>query len=419
MRYSIEITAALDFCPEERKVGTLEYERIKGGATYLFSFDESFIRDFPNIRLSRDLGNYTGVQSSSPSIFRCFSDTLPDRWGKALIDKRERLRAAEEHRLPRTFDDFGYLVRLDDFSRMGAFRFKHKGDYIGTEKIARNVPILSDLPEIVRHSHQIEKSENEGTQPSLEWIENLWIQGSSLGGARPKANILDEDGILHIAKIPSFNDTYDVALWEHFACSLARQSGVDSIETRLLDLEGMDHHALLSKRFDRNGKKRIHFASAITLVGLKDGDGVVTGKGYPDIADTIVGDAGIADPTGNLEELFRRIAFNICIGNHDDHFRNHGFLLGPAGWGLSPAYDLNPTNYYSQSLLVSPTSNNASLNELLAASDYYLIEKPRAKQLIVEVLDGIAGWRCVANACGIDNKERQRFASRFDNNKFV
>ena len=414
MKYSVDIIMAPDFSNDEIKVGTLGYERIKGGAAYLFELDDGFMKKLPHVTLSSDLRPYPGIQASAEGIFRFLADAMPDRWGKALIDKRERLTAAVENRQPRSFDDFQYMIRVDDRTRMGALRFRYNGKYIGAGSERFPVPIISDIPEIIRKSQEYEKGEHNGTETPLEWIENLWAQGSSLGGARPKANVLDEKGTLCIAKVPSVNDTYDIALWEHFAHQLARRCGLSSAKTRILKLGNSPYHTLLSERFDRDAGKRIHFASAISLAGLKDGDGASTGKGYIDIAEAIVGDAGIQNPGQNLSELFGRIAFNICIGNHDDHFRNHGFLLRKEGWVLSPTYDLNPTNAFSQSLLISPTSNRSSLKELLAASDYYLIEKGEAEIIVERVLEGTSKWRAVAKNVGINEKEQNRFASRFD-----
>lgn len=162
-----------------------------------------------------------------------------------------------------------------------------------------------------------------------------------MGGARPKANVIDTDKTLYVAKFPSRKDDYDVGLWEHFSHLLATKAGINAAKTKVL-ATGEKYHTLLSQRFDRtNDSKRIHFASAMTLLGLSDGDNATTGHGYLDIVDFII--QSCTDVERNLQELYRRVAFNICIGNTDDHFRNHGFLLTAKGWTLSPAYDMNPT----------------------------------------------------------------------------
>jgi len=414
MMYSIEVYGAFDFLKEAVKVGVLEYERIKGNASYRFMYEDAFLKQFPAIRLSADLGLFPGLQSAREGIFSCFGDALPDRWGRALIDKRERMQASKAHKIPRQFDDFGYLVRIDDATRMGAFQFIYNGERLGIQNAHEPVPPVSSLDAFIREAHEIEKAEKQGESAlHEEWLDNVWKQGSSLGGARPKANIVEEEA-LWIAKIPSIKDDYDVGMWEYFATMLAAQCGIRVPETRVMRIGPTPYHTFFSKRFDRNGEKRTHFASSLTLTGFHDGDNAETNKGYIDIADAIVGDAGVRNPADNLAELYRRVAFNIIIGNHDDHFRNHGFLLRKDGWELSPAYDMNPTNALTQSLMISPVSNRSSLADLLAASDSYLLDRADAKDILREVVQAAAGWRKQAKAVGIQESEQERFARRFE-----
>ena len=414
MMYSIEVLAAFDFLPEEIVIGILDYERVKGNPSYRFQYDQGFLSSFPNVSLSADLGQFLGLQTSDIGIFRFLGDALPDRWGRALIDKRERMEAQEAGRLPRTFDDFGYLVRIDDSTRMGALRFRYNGQYLGVTSDNRTVPPLTSLETFIRETQLIEEAERKGTPVRKQWIDNVILPGSSLGGARPKLSVIDECGNLSIAKIPSVNDTYDIGLWEHFACTLARKAGINTAETRVLRIGSTPYHTLLSKRFDRAGSRRIHFASSLTLCGLKDGDNAANGKGYPDIIDAMAGDAGINSLERNIRELYRRAAFNILIGNHDDHFRNHGFLLRQDGWELSPAYDLNPSNETTQVLAISPYSNHSSIKALLDASEYYLIRHNDAADIIREVTLAVKGWRQVARNLRIPEQEQVRFANRIE-----
>ena len=411
--YSIEILAAFDFLPQEMVIGTLEYERLKGNASFRFSFNQEFLLRFPGLTISADLGKFLGLQAASGSLFSFLGDALPDRWGKALVDKKERMEAKVAGRIPRNFDDFGYLVRIDDFSRMGAIRFKYNGKYIGQDNSKLNVPPITNLDSFIREAQMIEEAERKNTPYQKEWIDNVWKPGSSLGGARPKLNVIDEDGCLLIAKIPSIKDTYDIGLWEHFMFRLAKKAGINVAESKVLRVGPTPYHTLLSKRFDRNGDKRIHFASSLTLTGLKDGDNAENNKGYIDIVDAMAGDMGINSLSRNATELFRRVVFNILTGNHDDHFRNHGFLLHPDGWELSPAYDLNPSNERTQVLAISPYSNSSSIKELYESSDYYLITKDEAKAIIEEVTVAIGQWSQVAKNVQIPTTEQERFSERF------
>lgn len=274
------------------------------------------------------------------------------------------------------------------------------------------VPPLTSVKELTIAAQEYEKSDDANELPEKKWISQLEHPGTSLGGARPKANVVDETGTLWVAKFPSRNDLYDVALWEHFCHVLARNAGINAAETNLLIVDG-GCHALLSKRFDRTIEgRRIHFASAMTMTGLVDGDNYETGHGYLDIVDFILSNCINVDE--NLEELYRRVAFNICVGNSDDHFRNHGFLLTKKGWILAPAYDINPTDNDSQSLLVDKNSNEASLQNLQNACEDYFISSEKATQIIESVKKTVRDWRTIANNLHMMPSEQMRFAHRLD-----
>jgi len=412
----ISVIAALNWLPQEKTIGDLSFDSIRGAMTYQFAYSPMWIQQHPSVVLSKDMPLVTGMHYKKGSIFDLFQDCLPDRWGRRLIDKRERILAEQEHRLPRTLCDADYLLLLDDTTRMGALRFSQNGSYIGTDDADCAVPPLTHIREFIDLAHLFEQAEMDGKTMREQWLHNLYRQGSSLGGARPKANVRDTDGTLYIAKIPSVHDDYDVALWEHFACCLAREAGIQVADTRLLHLEGQRYHTLLTRRFDRQGEQRIHFASAMTLCGLQDGASADTDNGYLDIVEMIVGNSGIADPHASLLELYRRVAYNCLIGNHDDHFRNHGFLLTQKGWQWSPAYDLNPTNMTTQSLLINRVSNDSSIAQLREAHADYLLTEKEAEQIVEEVQIAVGNWRKVATRCGISTTEQNRFAARLSAN---
>lgn len=410
----IEVLAAMDWLKQDTRIGVLGYDSIRGTVAYQFCYDADWLREHTKLVLSRDLKNVNGKQYARGRIFSMFQDMLPDRWGRRLIDKRERLLAEQENRVPRHLEDADYLLLLDDVTRMGAFRLKSGDIYCGTEYADYVVPPVSHIREFIDLAHAFEHADTDGSTIREQWLYNLYRQGSSLGGARPKANVRDTDGALYIAKIPSIHDDYDIALWEHFACRLAHEAGIWVADTRLLQLDGQRYHTLLTRRFDRDGERRIHFASAMTLCGLQDGASADTDNGYLDIVDMIIGDSGIADIHAALCELYRRVAFSCLIGNHDDHFRNHGFLLTPKGWEWSPAYDLNPTNMMTQSLLINETSCDSSLVVLLESCQDYMLEQSEAEQIIREVYMAVSQWRKVATRCGITPSEQQRFEKRFE-----
>ena len=409
------VYADFDWLKEIELIGELGYESLRGSDSYCFTFSDDWLKKHGDLFLSDDLNNYPGQQYTQPGkdIFGCFSDALPDRWGRTLLLRREQLVAMEENRPVRRLSSFDFLTGIDDFSRMGGFRFKEdpNGKFINVSESLR-IPPLTDIRELIEASTEIEKSEEENILPDRKWVVQLVQPGSSLGGARPKASVIDTDKTLYVAKFTSRNDDYDAGLWEHFSHLLATKAGINAATTKVLTT-GEKYHTLLSKRFDRTQEgKRIHFASAMTLLGLEDGDNATTGHGYLDIVDFIL--QNCTDVERNLQELYRRVAFNICIGNSDDHFRNHSFLLTAKGWILSPAYDMNPTLNEYQSLLISADSNNANVNVLLGACEDYMLNRKNAEKIVSEVIDAVKNWRELAIRLGLSKREMEMFAGVFE-----
>lgn len=411
----IYVYADFDWLETAVLVGELGYESLRGTDSYSFCYDHNWLRQYSDLYLSADINNYTGLQFTQPDrdIFGCFGDALPDRWGRLLLNRREQIRAQEEKRPVRKLSSYDYLLGIDDYSRMGGFRFKESpdGEFINCDATLR-IPPLTDIRVLVAASMEVEKSEERNLLPDKKWLLQLVHPGTSLGGARPKAGVLNEEGELCVAKFPSRNDEYDIGLWEHLSHLLAKEAGVEAAETRAITA-GEKYHTLLSKRFDRttDGRRR-HFASAMTLLGLTDGCNAQTGNGYLDIVDFIL--QHCCNVEANLRQLYRRVVFSIAIGNSDDHFRNHGFLLTPKGWTLSPAYDLNPTFNDHQSLLINATTNRSDLQLLLASSEEYMIGKEEATHIIEEVKDGVSQWRSMATRLGIAKREIDLFAQVFE-----
>lgn len=409
------VYADFNWLKEIELIGELGYESLRGSDSYSFTFNDEWLKKYGDLFLSDDLNNYPGQQYTQPGkdIFGCFSDALPDRWGRTLLLRREQISAAEENRPVQRLSSFDFLTGIDDFSRMGGFRFKEdkNGEFINVSESLK-IPLLTDLRELITASTEIEKSEEENILPERKWIAQLVKPGSSLGGARPKASVVDTDKTLYIAKFPSRKDDYDAGLWEHFSHQLAMKAGINAATTKVLS-NGEKYHTLLSRRFDRTQEgKRIHFASAMTLLGLNDGDNAATGHGYLDIVDFII--QNCTNVEDNLQELYRRVAFNICIGNSDDHFRNHGFLLTAKGWTLSPAYDMNPTLNEYQSLLISSATNKADLRFLLGACEDYMLNLKIAEKIISEMVEVVKNWRGLAIRFGISKREMDMFGEMLD-----
>ena len=407
---ALYVYADFDWLKCPTLVGCLGYESLRGAESYFFQYDADWLRLYGNLVLSADINNYLGQQytQTGRDIFGCFSDALPDRWGRTLLNRREQIMASEEHRPSRHLSSFDYLIGIDDASRMGGFRFcwEKGGEFINSSKSLR-IPPLTDLRSLVAASQEVERCVDANILPEKKWIQQLVHPGTSLGGARPKAAVVDEEGTLHVAKFPSRKDDYDVALWEHLCHLLAKRAGIRVAATRVVPFGGK-HHVFLSRRFDRTtDKRRIHFASSMTLLGLSDGCNAQSGNGYLDIVDFIL--QNCCNVREDLCQLYRRVAFNIAVRNTDDHFRNHGFLLTPQGWTLSPAYDMTPTLNDFQSLLINSSTNQSSLRILLDSSDEYMIERGDAQRIVEEVCQALRGWKPLATQLGIAKREIDMF----------
>jgi serine/threonine-protein kinase HipA len=350
---------------------------------------------------------------ANDNVFGFVKDSFPDRWGRLLLDRRERLTAQSEGRPTRMLTNYDYLIGIEDFTRMGGIRYKEEDsdDYINASS-KYLVPPIESLRALCDACHEIELAEERNELPEQRWLDQLIDPGTSLGGARPKANVVDTDGTLYVAKFPSKKDLENTELIEHFSHQLAARAGINVAKTRTIRIS-KDRDLLLSERFDRTKEgRRIHFASAMSLLGLDDGAGSSTDNGYLDIVDFIL--HGCTDVRQNLRELYRRVSFNVMFGNTDDHFRNHGFLLTPKGWTLSPAYDINPGAKSHQCLLIDSYTEQSDINALLSASESYMLERQEAAEIIEEVRDVIKDWRKTATDLQMSPKLLGAYSLRWD-----
>ncbi len=412
----ITVYADFDFLTTPQEIGVLGYEHVRGNDHFVFEYSREWLKQYGGIVLSGDLMNVPSLQHprNNDNVFGFVKDSFPDRWGRLLLDRKERIMAAAEGRPKRMLTNYDYLIGIEDFTRMGGIRYKSDDSdaYINaSDKYL--VPPIESLRALCDACHEIELAEERNELPEQRWLDQLIDPGTSLGGARPKANVIDSDGKLYVAKFPSKKDLENTELIEHFSHHLAVSAGINVAKTRTIRIS-KDRDLLLSERFDRteNGK-RIHFASAMSLLGLDDGAGCSTGNGYLDIVDFIL--QGCIDVKQNLCELYRRVAFNVMFGDTDDHFRNHGFLLTPKGWTLSPAYDINPGAKSHQSLLIDGYTEQSDINALLSASESYMLERQEAKEIIEEVRDAIKDWQQVATRLQIFPRLLEAYSSRWDN----
>ncbi len=410
----IYVYADFDFLEQTEEIGVLSYERVRGNDHFAFEFSREWLSRHGGLILSGDVMNVRGMQypRQGNSVFGFVKDSFPDRWGRALLDRRERLAAQEEHRPVRALSNYDYLVGIEDLTRMGGIRYRteNNGAFINSNS-RYSVPPLESLRALCDACQEIESAEERNELPQQRWLDQLVDPGSSLGGARPKANVVDTDGRLYVAKFPSKKDLEDTELIEHFSHLLARKAGIDVANTRVIPIS-KDRHLLLSERFDRtpDGKRR-HFASAMSLLGLDDGSGAGTGNGYLDIVDFIV--RNCTDVQQNLHELYRRVAFNVLFGNTDDHFRNHGFILTPKGWTLSPAYDINPATKTHQCLLINENTELSDINALRDSCESYMLDRKDASDIINEVTGVIRDWQRVATENQIPVRVLEQYDDRW------
>ena len=332
-----------DFSTEQPVLmGSLYVNVIKVGESYSFEYDKDWLRKTGlTLTLDPELMPYSGRQyPTGKNIFGLFADASPDRWGRVLMNKRERILAEKEGRKPSKLYDSDYLLGVYDETRMGGIRFKanQEGPFLSDDKETAAPPwaTLRTLEEASRNF------ENDETGLTEKWLNQLIKPGSSLGGARPKANVVDTKNQLWIAKFPSKNDESDTGAWEMVAHDIAALCGLNVPEAKLEKFSSLGSTFLI-KRFDRMGSKRVHFASAMTLLGKTDGASAADGSSYLDIA-AFIKSYG-AQPKKDLGELWKRIVFNMAVTNTDDHLRNHAFILTDKGWILSPLYDVNPVPY--------------------------------------------------------------------------
>ena len=412
----IAVYADFDFLASPQEIGTLGYEHVRGKDHFVFEYSREWLVRYGGLVLSGDLINAPALQypRSADSVFGFVKDSFPDRWGRLLMDRRERLMAQSERRTVRMLTAYDYLTGIEDFTRMGGIRYKSEDsdNYInaGSKYL---VPPIESLHVLCEACQEIELAEERNELPERRWLDQLIDPGSSLGGARPKANIIDTDGRLYVAKFPSRKDLENTELIEHFSHRLAAAAGISVAKTRTIRISS-SRDLLLSERFDRTPDgRRIHFASAMSLLGLDDGAGSSTGNGYLDIVDFIL--QGCVDVGRNLRELYRRVAFNVMFGNTDDHFRNHGFLLTPKGWTLSPAYDINPGVKSHQCLLIDQYTEQSDITALLSASNNYMLDEKEAVEIIEEVRAAVKDWRKVASELQIPQKTLSPYYSKWDN----
>lgn len=394
-------------------IGKLFVDVIKGGESYSFEYSKDWLANNKlQINLDPELMPFSGRQfPTGKNIFRIFADASPDRWGRVLMNKRERLLAERENRKPEKLYDSDYLLGVYDETRMGGIRLKLKeeGPFLSDDKDTA-IPPWASLRNLEEASRKFENDEGGITN---KWLNQLLKPGSSLGGARPKATVVDTKNQLWIAKFPSKNDDSDTGAWEKVVHDLARMCGLNVPESKIEKFSKLGS-TFLVKRFDRNGDKRVHFASAMTVLGKNDGASADDGASYLEIAGFIKSYG--AKPKADLVELWRRIVFNMAVTNTDDHLRNHAFILTKKGWILSPLFDVNPVPYGDElSLLVDDRDNSISIELAVQTAPRFGISEKDALLYAEDILLTVKNnWEKLAKEYGLTRGQIEDMRPAFE-----
>jgi len=403
-----DIEVHIDLERRTRRIGLARSNKVRGSETVVFEYAQEWLADPDRFSIEPALALTRGgfVPPAGQAIFGSLGDSAPDTWGRRLMQRAERRSAAREGRAVRTLAESDYLLGVTDETRLGALRFRRAGEKAFQAPLRAGVPALFELGRLLAVTERVLRDEE--TDDDLELI---FAPGSSLGGARPKASVIDQHGRLAIAKFPKETDDYSMETWEEIALRLAGQAGIVTPAHELLQIGGKA--VLLSRRFDRAGTLRIPFLSAMAMTGSRDGE-----RGsYPEIVDALTRHGARAKT--DAQALYRRVVFNVMISNVDDHLRNHGFLwLGKSGWSLSPVYDLNPmpTDLKSRVLTtnIDLDEGTCSIDLLEAASEYFGLRLAAARGVIKEVAAVTTTWRKTAKEAGAKLAEITRMATAFE-----
>jgi len=395
-------------------MGQLHRQQSGSGEVFSFEYDRAWLEQPEVFSFDPDLALAAGHQYPAPQRknFGIFLDSAPDRWGRVLMQRRENARARHEKRKPRALTEWDFLLGVHDETRLGALRFRESSNTTFIDSDTQfAAPPLTSLRELQAASLQFEKHIDDEDNPLYEkWLTQLFAPGSSLGGARPKASVRDEAGLLCMAKFPSRSDTRDMGGWELVAHSLARKAGIIVPDARPLRFPESPYTTFLVKRFDRTTRGgRLAFISAMTLTQHTDGE---PGASYLELVDLLQSRG--ADTRSDCIQLFRRVLFNILIHNTDDHLRNHGFFIDAGGIRLSPAYDINPSvDRQELTLAINEVETACDVSIAMEASQDYGLNPREAADLLKQLQDAVAGWREEAIRLNIPKGEQDLMANAF------
>ncbi len=378
-----------------QRIGTLYHEH----GHLRFEYLHEWLNHPGCFNIDPDLSLDKGVFHPRPDIgsFGMLLDSSPDRWGQTLMKRREVQEAKDEKRKPRTLYAWDYLIGVQDQTRQGALRFKYEGTDVFLDDHQLPAPPICQLRELEDIAFKLSNKRIDDLDKLKRWLSVLVAPGSSLGGARPKANFTDNDGSLWIAKFPSKDDDIDIAAWEMLVHDMADEAHIDVPSAKLLKFDNC-YHTFCVKRFDRQGDRRVLYASAMTILGATESEG----WSYLDLAQIIQNQGDPFFIKDDLAQLFYRVIFNVAIGNRDDHLRNHGFVLNEKGWRLSKAFDVNPNiDKVNHVLNLNESDNTPSIQTVIETASYYDINDSRADEIANKIISIVDQWHIKARKMGI------------------
>ncbi len=408
----VEVIIDLERLGGLQRMGWLHRQVGGGGDVYSFEYDKAWLTHPDSFGFDPDLQLVEGriYSPADRENFGIFLDSSPDRWGRVLMQRRAARRATKAGKPAPTLTPWDYLLGVHDVTRLGALRLRRSENQpFLDDDTTRSAPPVTSVRELQAVSLKLEDEKAEEHPDYEEWLAQLVAPGSSLGGARPKAAVVNEKGHLCIAKFPSRHDTHDVGAWEAVTHRLARRARIEVPEAKPLRF-GDEGNTFLCQRFDRTGTHgRRAFVSAMTLLQRKDGE---PGASYLELVELL--QTRGAKTQADCTQLFRRVVFNICVSNTDDHLRNHGFLIEPQGLVLSPAYDMNPNPERSElSLAIDEVNATCDVEVALKAAPDYGLAITQAADIVREVREAVAGWREEATKLDISREEQERLRGAF------
>ena len=416
MSDALEVWLDSDWPAGKVHVGQLERDR----NTVRFTYTDAWLRHPHNFAIDPELTLDSGdffVPPGAQGSFGVFDDASPDRWGQTLMKRREALLATQQCRPPQVLRSWDYLSGVQDVTRQGGLRLRPRGGGDGSaaaEGFISNDPLpappVASLRELEAVARALTGKRIDDLDALRRWLSVLVAPGASLGGARPKANFTNVDGSLWIAKFPSREDDRDIGAWEYLLHTLAKKAKIDVPPARCLKF-GKDFHTFCAQRFDRAAGHRRFYASAMTLLRKRESEGT----SYIEMAEFIQRNGAAGHVAPDLAQLFRRVVFNVAVGNRDDHLRNHGFLLTAQGWRLAPAFDVNPNIDKAEHVLnLDGADNTPNLATVIETAPWYGLSKDQGYGTVAQILKAVQGWRTAAAKAGIARADIELTAVAFE-----